>query len=109
LGATAAEEVDAPRAAGIGELRRADAHHSEHTLHNVILAGGDGDLRDVTLRLILRHHGEARGQRNIRACRRIGDDQLATPAPGDDHQRNILPHRNIVQRKTAIDPRNRSH
>ena len=76
--ATAAtEEIDAAGAGRIGELRIADSDFAQYALHLVDRAGGDGDLGNVALALVLRHHGDGSGQGGVGAGRCAGTARTA--------------------------------
>jgi hypothetical protein len=63
------KQVDASASGGIGKLRVGDANFSQHTLDLIHIPGCDGDLRNITLSLVLGHDAGTLGMMTCRLHR----------------------------------------
>jgi len=98
--AVSVEEVDAACAAGVGELALRDAHLEQDALDLVDGAGGDGDLGNVSLGLVLRHVHRKRG---IGTGGGHGDLGLDAPSAGDGDDGDGGADGDVGQNELAID------
>ena len=95
------EQVDGA-VPGVGrELAVGDPELAREALERVGVAGGDRDLREVTLGLAPRQRGLDRVEPQVLARGDVGQRELTAPLADLDHERHVRGRRQIGEREVA--------
>src|SRR5688572_7835318 len=95
--------MDSSLPAAIGELAVGHANAPHQALKRIAIAGGDGDLRQVTLRSVAGKSSEATvGHRRRRTRRHFGQERESSPFTNLHHDWDVIARGHILEGERPI-------